>query len=85
MQVAHILLRAPEAASPEQLQKLKAKADEVIDRIKRGENFSQLVASYSDAPDGLQGGILSLRPLDRLPALFAEAVSRMNQVMFRRS
>ncbi len=77
VQVAHILLRAPEAASPEQLQKLKAKADEVIDRIKRGENFSQLAASYSDAPDGLQGGILSPRPLDRLPALFAEAVSRM--------
>ena len=77
VQVAHILLRAPEAASPEQLQKLKAKADQIIERLRRGDDFSQLAASYSDAPDGLQGGILSPRPIDRLPGLFAEAVSRM--------
>jgi peptidyl-prolyl cis-trans isomerase SurA len=77
VQVAHILLRAPEAASPEQLQKLKAKADQVLERLKRGEDFSQLAASYSDAPDALQGGILSPRPIDRLPGLFAEVVGRM--------
>ena len=77
VQVAHILLRAPEAASPEQLQKLKAKADQIIERLRRGDDFSQLAASYSDAPDGLQGGLLSPRPIDRLPGLFAEAVSRM--------
>ena len=77
VQVAHILLRAPESASPEQLQKLKAKADQVLERIRKGEDFSQLAASYSDAPDALQGGILSPRPMDRLPGLFAEVVSRM--------
>lgn len=77
VQVAHILLRAPEAASPEQLQRLKAKADQVMDRLRRGEDFSQIAASFSDAPDALQGGVISPRPVDRLPAIFAEAVAKM--------
>ena len=77
VEVAHILLRAPEGASPEQLQKLKVRADQVLERLRKGENFSQVAAAYSDAPDGLQGGLLGPRPLDRLPALFADVVPRM--------
>ena len=76
-EVAHILLRAPESASPEQIQALKLKADQVFDRLQQGEDFSQLAAAYSDAPDGLQGGSLGLRPLDRLPGVFAEAVVKL--------
>lgn len=77
-EVAHILLRAPESASPEQIQQLKAKADLVLERLGKGEDFGQLAAAYSDAPDGLQGGSLGARPLDRLPAIFADAVAGMN-------
>lgn len=73
-EVAHILLRAPESASPEQIATLKAKADQVFERAAKGENFSQLAAAYSDAPDGLQGGSLGVRPLERLPSIFAEVV-----------
>jgi peptidyl-prolyl cis-trans isomerase SurA len=71
-QLAHILLRAPESASPEQIQKLRAKADQVLERLSKGEDFAQLAAAYSDAPDGLKGGNLGWRSLDRLPAMFAE-------------
>lgn len=76
-EVAHILLRSPESASPEQLQKLKDKAEQVYERVKRGEDFSQLAASYSDAPDALKGGSLGLRPLNRLPALFSDVVVKL--------
>ena len=76
-EVAHILMRAPESASPEQIQALKQKADEVYARLQQGEDFSQLAAAYSDAPDGLQGGNLGLRPIDRLPGIFAEAVTKL--------
>ena len=76
-EVAHILLRAPESATPEQLQRLKAKADQIYERLGKGENFAELAAAYSDAPDGLQGGNLGLRPLERLPSIFAEAVQRL--------
>lgn len=76
-EVAHILLRAPESASPEQIQKLKAKADQLRERLQRGEDFAQLAAAYSDAPDGLQGGLMGARPLERLPNVFAEAVVKL--------
>jgi peptidyl-prolyl cis-trans isomerase SurA len=72
-QMSHILLRAPESASPEQIQKLKLKAEQVIDRLRKGDDFAQVAAAYSDAPDGLQGGSLGWRSLDRLPAIFADA------------
>ena len=76
-EMAHILLRAPESASPEQIQKLKLKADQVIDRLKKGDDFAQVAAAYSDAPDGLQGGNLGWRSIDRLPAIFAEAAKNL--------
>ena len=76
-EVAHILLRAPESASPEQIQELKAKADQVLDRVQKGENFAQLAAAYSDAPDGMRGGSLGMRPLERLPSIFSDAVVKL--------
>jgi peptidyl-prolyl cis-trans isomerase SurA len=76
-EMAHILLRAPESASPEQIQKLKTKADQILERVKKGEDFAQLAAAYSDAPDGLQGGSLGWRKLDRLPAIFAEIADKL--------
>jgi peptidyl-prolyl cis-trans isomerase SurA len=72
-QLAHILLRAPESASPEQIQKLRAKAEQILERSSKGEDFAQLAAAYSDAPDGMKGGHLGWRSLDRLPTMFAEA------------
>ncbi len=77
-QLAHILLRAPESASPEQLQKLRLRGEQALKRAKAGENFAELAAAFSDAPDALQGGAIGWRPLDRLPNLYAEAASRMN-------
>ena len=76
-QLAHILLRAPESASPEQLQKLKLRGEQALKRAKEGASFAELAASYSDAPDALQGGDIGLRPLDRLPQLYAETAARM--------
>ncbi len=76
-EVAHILLRAPESASPEALQKLRLRGEEALKRAKDGTSFAELAASYSDAPDALQGGSLGWRPQDRLPQLYAETVARM--------
>jgi peptidyl-prolyl cis-trans isomerase SurA len=76
-EVAHILLRSPESASSEQIQRLKAKADQVLERLRKGEDFAQLAAAYSDAPDALKGGNLGLRPLERMPAIFSEVVVKL--------
>ena len=75
--VAHILLRAPENASPDQLARLRARAEEARRRIEGGEAFGRVAATMSDAPDAMNGGMLGWRPASRLPALFADALTRM--------
>lgn len=76
-ELAHILLRAPESATPEQLQKLRKRGEEALAKARAGENFAQLAASFSDAPDALQGGELGWRPLNRLPTLYADIAARL--------
>lgn len=77
VQTAHIVLRVPEQASPDQLMRIGARAQAALDQLRRGEDFAKVAASYSDAPDGLTGGVMDPRPLDRLPALYAEAVKKL--------
>lgn len=75
--LAHILLRVPEQAKPEQLVRLQARAEEILAQLRRGADFGQLAATHSDAPDGLSGGIMGWKPLERLPTLYAETVAGM--------
>lgn len=75
--VAHILLRTPEGATPQQVEAVARRAEQVMTRLRSGEDFARVAAEVSDAPDGLSGGSLGWRPLDRLPGLFADAVRRM--------
>ncbi|MDQ8022863.1 MAG: peptidylprolyl isomerase [Moraxellaceae bacterium] len=75
--VSHILLRAPEGARPEQWARLQQRAGEIVRLIQQGDDFAKLAASFSEAPDGMQGGAFDWRPLERLPALFADVVVRM--------
>ncbi len=73
----HILVTVPEAASPEQVQARRAKADEALRKLREGADFKQVSATYSDAPNALQGGELGWRPMGRLPTIFAQAVGTM--------
>lgn len=75
--LAHILVRLPEQASPEQIERQRARAESVVHQLKSGGDFAQLAASFSDAPDALQGGQMGWRAQDRLPELFAEPLAKM--------
>ncbi|HEY6241175.1 MAG TPA: peptidylprolyl isomerase [Burkholderiales bacterium] len=75
--LAHILVRVPEQATPEQLGTRRARAEEVVKRLTDGGDFAQLAATYSDAPDALQGGIMGWRSQERLPELFVEALAKL--------
>ena len=74
--LSHILLRAPEGATPEQLLRLRARAEAALEQLKKGEEFANVAASYSDAQDAMSGGSLGWRALDRLPTLFSDVVSK---------
>lgn len=69
----HILVRVPEQASPEQLQARRARAEQALGQIKAGTDFRQVAASFSDAPDAVQGGAMGWREFAQLPTLFAQA------------
>ncbi len=75
--LAHILLRLPDQASPEQVDKQRARAEQVLLQLHEGADFAKLAVSYSDAPDALQGGAMGWRARDRLPELFAHALNDM--------
>ncbi|MDR1648538.1 MAG: peptidylprolyl isomerase [Zoogloeaceae bacterium] len=76
--VVHILVRVPEGVSPAQLRSLQTKAETVQQRAKQGDDFAELAAAYSDAPDALQGGDLGWRPLGRLPSIFSDMVGKLS-------
>jgi len=75
--LSHILVRVPEQARPEQIAQRRERAEDAVRRIKAGADFAQVVATYSDASDALEGGKIGWRGQDRLPELFARAVSGM--------
>lgn len=72
--LSHILIRVPEQASPEQLQERRARAEQALAQARGGADFRQVAASFSDAPDAVQGGAMGWRELARLPAIFADAM-----------
>jgi peptidyl-prolyl cis-trans isomerase SurA len=76
--LAHILVRVPEQASPERVEAARSRAEKALAEAGAGADFAKLAAAYSDAPEALQGGALGWRPHDRLPELFADALEKMN-------
>jgi peptidyl-prolyl cis-trans isomerase SurA len=76
--LAHILVRVPEQASPERVEAARSRAEKALAEARAGADFAKLAAAYSDAPEALQGGALGWRPHDRLPELFADALEKMN-------
>lgn len=75
--LAHIIVRLPEQAGPEQIARLRSRAVEAQQKLQQGEDFAKVAAAYSDAPDALSGGNLGVRTQDRMPTLYAEAAAKL--------
>jgi peptidyl-prolyl cis-trans isomerase SurA len=76
--LAHVLVLVPPQATPDQIEQRRRKAMLALSELRRGTNFAQVAATYSDAPDALQGGALGWRASARLPQLFLETLERLN-------
>jgi len=76
--IAHILVRVPEGASPERIRQARERAEQAAGEVKGGAPFARVAAAYSDAPDALQGGAIGWRNHQRLPEIFADALAKMS-------
>jgi len=75
--VANILVRLPDQASPAQIASARAKAEKARAEALAGADFAKLAATYSDGPNALKGGDLGWRSAARLPELFTAALKDM--------
>lgn len=77
--LAHILIAVPEAASAAQQQALEQRARDVWSRAQApGADFDALAKAFSNGPERERGGLMGRKPLDRYPSLFVEAVEKLS-------
>jgi peptidyl-prolyl cis-trans isomerase SurA len=77
LELAHILLLLPEQASADKIQAVRRRAEQALAQLHGGSKFAQVAAGFSDAQDALQGGTIGWRPSDRIPAVFQDALQKM--------
>ncbi len=75
--LAHILVLVPEQATSVQIETRRKRALQALAELRKGSEFAQISAQFSDAPDALQGGNLGWRESGRLPAIFLEALAQL--------
>lgn len=75
--VSHILVSVAVTATPEQIQGREARAKEVFDKAKGGQDFAQLAVTYSDSTTNIEGGSLGWRKGSQLPSIVADMIAKM--------
>jgi peptidyl-prolyl cis-trans isomerase SurA len=75
--VSHILISVPVSASPEQIEARSARAREIYEKAKAGEDFAQLAVAYSDSSTNIEGGSLGWRRGSQLPSIATDQIAKM--------
>ncbi len=76
--LAHIFIGLPEQANAEQIKTALRRTERALAELKNGADFGQVAASFSDAPDALQGGAIGWKPAGQLPTSFTEMLQKMH-------
>lgn len=74
----HILVAIPEAATADDINKAKRKAESIYQQVQQGSKFEDLAVNESDGRNALQGGDLGERKANELPQLFVDAIKDLN-------
>lgn len=72
--LGHMVIPVPSSASEVEQNQLKAKAEDIYQRLNNGEDFRRVAVSESKGRDALKGGDMGWRKLAQLPDLFANGV-----------
>ena len=75
--VSHILLSLPAASTPQQLDEIAKKAQDLATRAKNGEDFGQLAIVNSNSQTALDGGQLGWRKGTQMPQFILDLVTKM--------
>lgn len=77
IELGHILITVPEKATAQEIDTLQSKANAILSRIKRGDDFSMAAKELSEGAERDKGGLMGLRPASRYPTLFVEAIKNL--------
>ena len=77
MELGHIFISVPENSSDARVAELRAKAQSTLERVQRGGNFGAIAKEVSQGPEKETSGLMGVRPADRYPSLFVDAVSAL--------
>ncbi|HJV62682.1 MAG TPA: peptidylprolyl isomerase [Albitalea sp.] len=72
--IAQILVTVPEGASDAVVAERKARIEAALARVRAGESFEAVSKQVSEDANKANGGVIGLRPADRLPDVFVEHV-----------
>jgi peptidyl-prolyl cis-trans isomerase SurA len=85
LNIAQILIPVPEGASPEQRDSRRKEAEAALKRVLGGEDFAAVAREVSQDSNRRGGGEIGLRPADKLPDLFVQAVQGLGSGQVRPS
>jgi peptidyl-prolyl cis-trans isomerase SurA len=74
LNIAQILVPVPENAPDAVVAERRARAQAALARVRAGESFEAVAREVSEDANREQGGALGLRPAERLPDVFIQAV-----------
>lgn len=74
--IGHIQLRLNEGDEP---QEIKAKAQEIVNKLNAGSDFSTMAYTYSKGPKALQGGDWGWMRKEEMPTIFADQINLENK------
>ena len=77
LNIAQILVTVPEDANAELVAQRKARAEAALARVKGGEAFDAVAKEISEDGNKAQGGVIGMRPMDRLPDVFVEVARNL--------
>jgi peptidyl-prolyl cis-trans isomerase SurA len=72
--IAQVLIKVPEGAGESAVAERRARAEAALARIRAGEDFAAVSRQVSEDDNKERGGEIGLRPADKLPDIFLEAV-----------
>jgi peptidyl-prolyl cis-trans isomerase SurA len=79
LHLGYIMVNVPEGATPEQVDEVRAKTDDIKKQLDGGMDFAAAAIRYSNAENALQGGDLGWRSANELPPAMVDAADKMQE------